>query len=134
MVGGISLIERLSEKFRQASNNFEFFRQLEKIDFCRNNFDTTRMAKRKAAAVSMDPDFEAQAKERARALGFSTFSAYVNQLIRRDLMERGSMIVAEQSGNYNLQIAAHHLSGGAPESSGEQGKKANRGTKKERKR
>ena len=49
----------------------------------------------------MDPDFESLAKERAKSLGFSTFSAYVNQLIRADLITRGAMMVAEQSGSRN---------------------------------
>lgn len=39
------------------------------------------MSDRKAAAVSMPKDLAAQAVDRAKALGFSTFSAYVVQLI-----------------------------------------------------
>jgi hypothetical protein len=55
------------------------------------------MAKRKSAGISMDPHFETQAKARAKALGFSTFSSYVNQLIRADLQHGGSLVVAVES-------------------------------------
>jgi hypothetical protein len=53
------------------------------------------MAERKAAAVSMDPAMFDQAKSRANALGFPTFSAYVVQLLRDDLRRRGSMTLEE---------------------------------------
>ncbi|MDR1190505.1 MAG: hypothetical protein LBK60_02425 [Verrucomicrobiales bacterium] len=51
------------------------------------------MAKRKSAGVSMTPEFEGMAKRRATDLGFSTFSAYVNQLIRSDLMSGGPLTI-----------------------------------------
>jgi len=57
------------------------------------------MAKRKSAGVSMDPAFEALAKERANNLGLN-FSAYINQLIRADLQERKPILVSEQSPTY----------------------------------
>jgi hypothetical protein len=53
------------------------------------------MAQRKAAAVSMEEALAEKAKERAKALGFSTFSAYVVQLIRSDLVSRGEMTLQE---------------------------------------
>lgn len=43
----------------------------------------------------MDPDFEALAKERASNLGL-TFSSYINQLIRADLLERKPLSVREE--------------------------------------
>lgn len=52
------------------------------------------MAQRKAAAVSMEHDLAEEAQQRARKLGF-TFSAYVVQLIRKDLAHRGSIVVQE---------------------------------------
>lgn len=55
------------------------------------------MAKRKAAAVSMDPLMFDEAKARAHSLGFSTFSAYIVQLVRQDLRERGAVIVHEDA-------------------------------------
>lgn len=36
-----------------------------------------------------------KAKQRARALGFSTFSAYMVQLLRDDLQRRGELRVRE---------------------------------------
>jgi hypothetical protein len=53
------------------------------------------MAKRKSAGVSMDPQFEALAKQRAQNLGL-TFSAYINQLIRADLQERKPLSLCEE--------------------------------------
>lgn len=54
------------------------------------------MAKRKAAAVSMEETLFEAAKKRAEELGFPTFSAYAVQLLRNDLRARGDMsIVAE---------------------------------------
>jgi hypothetical protein len=53
------------------------------------------MAKRKSAGVSMDPEFEALAKQRAQNLGL-TFSAYINQLIRADLQERKPLSLYEE--------------------------------------
>ena len=50
---------------------------------------------RKPAAVSMDPDLFERAKARALNLGFPTFSAYVSQLIRRDIIGGGEMTVME---------------------------------------
>lgn len=43
----------------------------------------------------MEETLNKQALERARALGFSTFSAYVVQLIRNDLIQRGDMRLHE---------------------------------------
>lgn len=54
------------------------------------------MAKRKAAAVSMEEALFEAAKKRAEELGFPTFSAYAVQLLRNDLRARGDLsIVAE---------------------------------------
>jgi len=55
------------------------------------------MAQRKAAAVSMDPAMYERAAERAKSLGFSTFSAYVVQLLRADLRERGELTLKEEA-------------------------------------
>jgi hypothetical protein len=57
------------------------------------------MAKRKSAGVSMDPEFEALAKQRAQNLGL-TFSAYINQLIRADLQERKPLSLYEEPALY----------------------------------
>ncbi len=43
----------------------------------------------------MDPQFETLAKERAKNLGL-TFSAYINQLIRADLLERKPLSLYEE--------------------------------------
>ena len=43
----------------------------------------------------MDPSMFDEAKSRATALGFPTFSAYVVQLLRDDLRRRGSMTLQE---------------------------------------
>ena len=43
----------------------------------------------------MDPDMFEEAKARAQALGFSTFSSYVVQLLRKDLSSRGRMVLEE---------------------------------------
>lgn len=43
----------------------------------------------------MEHDLAEEAQRRARALGF-TFSAYVVQLIRKDLSHRGAMVVQEE--------------------------------------
>lgn len=51
---------------------------------------------RKPAAVSMDPALFERAKARAQALGFATFSAYVSQLIRSDIISGGGMSVLEE--------------------------------------
>lgn len=53
------------------------------------------MAQRKAAAVSMDPEQHNRAVQRAKDLGFATFSAYVVALIRNDLIERGELTMKE---------------------------------------
>jgi hypothetical protein len=57
------------------------------------------MGKRKSAGVSMDPEFEALAKQRAQNLGL-TFSAYINQLIRADLQERKPLSLHEEPSSY----------------------------------
>ena len=44
----------------------------------------------------MDPEMHEAAKARAKRLGFPTFSAYVVQLIRRDLASGGSGILIEE--------------------------------------
>lgn len=43
----------------------------------------------------MDPSMFEEAKERAHALGFPTFSAYVVQLLREDLRKRGVITIQE---------------------------------------
>lgn len=53
------------------------------------------MINRKAAAVSMEPELFERAKKRARQLGFPTFSAYMTQLLRADLIKRGELSVLE---------------------------------------
>lgn len=59
---------------------------------------------RKPAAVSMDPDLFDRAKSRAKALGFPTFSAYVSQLIRADIISNGNMnVLAESPAVYHGQ-------------------------------
>jgi hypothetical protein len=63
------------------------------VAFVSKSFRQTEM--RKAAAVSMESALAEKAKERAHALGFSTFSAYVVQLIRQDLIDRGEMTLKE---------------------------------------
>ncbi len=54
------------------------------------------MINRKAAAVSMETDLYDRAKKRAAALGFPTFSAYMVQLLRADLIRRGELSVQEE--------------------------------------
>ena len=54
------------------------------------------VTRRKPIAVSMDPEFEALAKTRAKTLGFSTFSGYVNQLLRADVLEGGPIRILVQ--------------------------------------
>lgn len=48
----------------------------------------------------MEQSLADQAKDRAHALGFSTFSAYVVQLIRQDLMQRGEIKLSENPTEY----------------------------------
>lgn len=64
------------------------------------------MAQRKAAAVSMEERLFEAAKERAQALGLSTFSAYVVQLIRADLAARGEMTLREEPPEYKVKKKA----------------------------
>lgn len=45
----------------------------------------------------MDPAMYERAAERAKSLGFSTFSAYVVQLLRADLRERGELTLKEEA-------------------------------------
>jgi hypothetical protein len=52
---------------------------------------------RKPAAVSMDPALFELAKVRALDLGFPTFSAYVCQLIRRDIAQGGGMNLVQEN-------------------------------------
>lgn len=54
------------------------------------------MIHRKAAAVSMEPDLFQRAKKRSKELGFPTFSAYMVQLLRADLIRRGDMTLMEE--------------------------------------
>jgi hypothetical protein len=61
------------------------------------------MAKRKAAAVSMEEELFESAKARAERLGLSTFSAYVVQLIRQDLMQRGQLNIRETPVEYEAK-------------------------------
>lgn len=60
------------------------------------------MSQRKAAAVSMEEALAERAKERAKALGFSTFSAYVVKLIRDDLVSRGELVMREDPVQYQV--------------------------------
>jgi len=53
------------------------------------------MTNRKPAAVSMDPQMHEDAKARAQRLGFPTFSAYICQLIRKDLAASGALTIEE---------------------------------------
>ena len=46
----------------------------------------------------MDPETEALAKLRAKALGFSTFSGYVNALINRDLVRQEDIVISSNTG------------------------------------
>jgi hypothetical protein len=62
------------------------------------------MAKRKSAGVSMDPDFEVLAKQRASNLGL-IFSAYINQLVRADLQERKPLSLHEEARPYGRKKA-----------------------------
>ncbi len=55
------------------------------------------MINRKAAAVSMESELFEKAKERSQNLGFPTFSSYVVQLIRADLMKRGELQIRENT-------------------------------------
>ena len=64
------------------------------------------MPKRKAAAVSMEEGLHEESLKRAHALGFSTFSAYVVQLIRADLAQRGEMTLRESPGEYRANPRA----------------------------
>lgn len=61
------------------------------------------MSQRKAAAVSMEEALAERAKERAKALGFSTFSAYVVKLIRDDIASRGDLVMREEPAQYQSQ-------------------------------
>jgi hypothetical protein len=67
------------------------------LDFVEGVYTVQTMAERKAAAVSMDPVMFDEAKSRATALGFPTFSAYVVQLLRDDLRRRGAMTLQEDA-------------------------------------
>lgn len=57
-------------------------------------------ADRKAAAVSINLDLYERSKARAKALGFTTWSAYVVQLIRSDLQSGGTLSVHEEPAVY----------------------------------
>lgn len=61
------------------------------------------MAQRKAAAVSMDEQLYRSAQDRAHKLGLPTFSAYIVQLIHRDLEERGELVMKERGTGYSTQ-------------------------------
>lgn len=54
-------------------------------------------ADRKAAAVSINIDLYERSKARAKSLGFTTWSAYVVQLIRADLSAGGGLSVREDA-------------------------------------
>lgn len=43
----------------------------------------------------MEPELFDRAKKRASKLGFSTFSAYMVQLLRADLIKRGELTLQE---------------------------------------
>jgi len=56
----------------------------------------------------MDPETEALAKLRAKALGFSTFSGYVNALINRDLVRQEDIVISSNTGiSRNTGIVQH---------------------------
>lgn len=55
------------------------------------------MSARKNAAVSILDELYERSRTRAKSLGFTTWSAYVVQLIRADLATRGGLSVAEDS-------------------------------------
>jgi hypothetical protein len=50
--------------------------------------------------VSMKPDMGKSADERATSRGFRSFSAYVQSLIRSDLISGGDMILRETPASY----------------------------------
>lgn len=54
------------------------------------------MIRRKAAAVSMEPELFERAQKRSRELGFPSFSAYMTQLLRADLIKRGELNILEE--------------------------------------
>lgn len=54
------------------------------------------MAKRRPAALSIRPEEYEAAKARADGLGLN-FSAYVNSLIRADMVTRGPLTIQETS-------------------------------------
>lgn len=54
------------------------------------------MIRRKAAAVSMEPELFERAQKRSRELGFPSFSAYMTQLLRADLIKRGELNIMEE--------------------------------------
>jgi hypothetical protein len=67
------------------------------VEICRKRFDAAAMINRKAAAVSMEPELFERAKKRAKKLGFSTFSAYMTQLLRADLIRMGDLNIQEEA-------------------------------------
>lgn len=56
--------------------------------------------------VSMDEAMFTQAEERAKNLGFRSFSAYVQKLIRADLTARGDMVLRETPPPYGKKISS----------------------------
>ena len=55
--------------------------------------------------VSMDVDMGSNADERARRLGFRSFSAYVQHLIRSDLIDGGNLTLRETPVSAEQQAA-----------------------------
>jgi hypothetical protein len=53
--------------------------------------------------VSMSPDMSAQAENRAKSLGFRSFSAYVQHLLRGDLMTGGDLTLRETPVSYKTK-------------------------------
>ena len=55
--------------------------------------------------VSMDPEMGSDAENRAAKLGFRSFSAYVQNLVRADLMDGGDLTLREKPANSNQSAA-----------------------------
>lgn len=53
----------------------------------------------------MAPEMGDSAERRAEILGFRSFSAYVQQLIRADLISQGTLELREQPPTYKTNIA-----------------------------
>lgn len=78
-----------------ASNHQES-RHEDVLKFVENDSTLAAMIRRKAAAVSMEPELFERAQKRSRELGFPSFSAYMTQLLRADLIRRGELNIMEE--------------------------------------